>query len=109
MGNQGPFFGELNGSVYISGRVIQDVYEIQSGDHLFIMNRPSRWASRLNRECPFDYNIKYPHLIEVKSIIHDERTQEHTPISCGNYGWDLPSIIKRGGRIAYKINFKKIK
>lgn len=109
MRNQDPCFGELNGSVYISGRVIQDVYEIQSGDHLFIMDRPSQWSSRLNEECPFDYNIKYPHLIRVKSIIHGERVTKHTPINCGNYGWDLVNIINNGGRIAYKINFKKIK
>jgi hypothetical protein len=103
------FLWVLGAETYVSGKTIHDVHEVQKGTKLFIMKRPGRWSSRLNRECPFDYEIEYPHQIEVKSVIHGDRLQHHNPITCGNYGWDLNSIMDDGARIAHKLEFKKIK
>ena len=72
-------------------RILEDPSEISVGDMLTILRRPNRWDSFLNGNCPL--SLKYPIEITVKKI---REGYSCTAMTCGNYGWDLETIIEAG-------------
>lgn len=87
------------------GKKLQSIDEILVGDFILIEKSPSMWNSILNKKCPL-YVEDFPYLVRVGEI------QSHGIIrfmTCGNYGWDLDSIIEAGARKMVRCDFKKIK
>lgn len=72
---------------------ITDIRELKIGDTIRILGRPGAWSSGLCNKKPHDYDLTYPYTLTIKEI---EYRDDHYAMTCGNYGWDLDSIIYRG-------------
>lgn len=60
------------------------------GTKIVIIKQPSFWSSSLNRNCPIDHDVVYPHYGIIKEI---EYGKDHIAMTDGNYGWDLTTLI----------------
>ena len=65
--------------------------KIKEGDRIRILREPKCWASELNDNYPKDQ--VFPVEIVVKKL---KKKSDYTAMTCGNYGWDLESIIEAG-------------
>lgn len=91
------------------GENLRSVKEILIGDFILIEKPPRMWDSTLNKKCPL-YVEDFPYLVRVEKV--QEEVRPHAIIrsmTCGNYGWDLDSIIESGARKMVRCDFKKIK
>lgn len=68
---------------------LTDISDFKVGDTIEILNKPKYWYSQLNNNNPLKAILNYPHILTIKKIRIDA-------ISCGNYEWDLESIIQVG-------------
>jgi len=74
---------------------VNNVKELTIGDTIKILNKPRCYSSYLNVNNPFDYIVDFPHILTIKNIsLNNDKT--HHAMTCGNYGWDLESIVEIG-------------
>lgn len=79
--------------------------EFKIGDVCIIKGKPTRWASLLNKNCPF-YNLSFPKMIKITEICN---SNGYTAMTCGNYGWNLDNLIENGLIEKHADNNKKYK
>ena len=68
------------------------IHDFKIGDEVVIHYEPSSWSSHLNNNDPMGKDI-YPYICIIQNI---EKTDGHTAMTCGEYGWSLTSLVEDG-------------
>lgn len=76
---------------------IEESNLLKEKDIIKILNKPSHWNSILNKNNPIDESIKlkFPYILKIKKM-SPIFNPSYLAMTCGEYGWDLESIIKAG-------------
>ena len=66
--------------------------KFKAGDSAIILGKPKSWYIALNGDCPGEiHKDDFPFRITIKEIGLD---WNYVSMTCGNYKWDLTSLIK---------------
>lgn len=80
----------------INTQKIRSIEELKEGDKIIIQKEPTLGSSQLNPNFYF-HILTFPYILTIRKIeLIANQDYSYIAMTCGNYGWDLESIIEAG-------------